>query len=125
MTAPIAWLFVAAAALPLLSTIIAKAGGKGFSNADPRAWLGQQAGYRARANAAQQNLFEGLPLFYAAVLFALYNQVDLALLRNLMASWIVARLAYIACYLADQAALRSLVWFAALALNIGILFVAV
>ena len=120
----IAWLFVAAAVLPLLSTIIAKAGGKGFSNADPRAWLGRQEGYRARANAAQQNLFEGLPLFYAAALFALYNQVDLAMLRNLMALWIVARLAYVGCYLANKPALRSLVWFAALALNISIFFVA-
>ena len=121
MTSTIAWLFIAAAALPLLSTIIAKAGGKGFSNTDPRAWLNRQQGYRARANAAQQNLFEGLPLFYTAVLFALYNQIDLAILRNLMALWIVARMAYVACYLADKAALRSLVWFLALALNVAIL----
>lgn len=124
MNTTIAWLFVAAAALPLLSTIIAKAGGNGFSNADPRSWLSRQEGYRKRANAAQQNLFEGLPLFYAAVLFALYSQIDLDLLRNLMTLWIGARMAYVACYLADKAALRSLVWFAALALNMAILFVA-
>ena len=121
----IAWFFVAAAILPLLSALIAKAGGRGFDNTNPRGWLGQQQGYRARANAAQKNLFEGLPLFYAAVLFALYNQVDLTLLRNLMALWIVARLAYLACYLADKAALRSVLWLAAIVLNFSIFFVAV
>lgn len=83
--------------LPLLSTVIAKAGGKGSSNVDPR------------ANAVQQNLFKGLPLFYAAVLFALYNQIDPALLRNLMALWIALRLGYVTCYFADKVALRSLV----------------
>ncbi len=47
------------------------------------------------------------------------------MLRNLMALWIVVRMAYVACYLADKAALRSLVWLAALGLNIAILFMAV
>ncbi|MCK9511536.1 MAG: MAPEG family protein [Pigmentiphaga sp.] len=111
-----------AALLPLVATIAAKAGGKGFDNDEPRAWLVRQEGWRARANAAQQNLFESLPFFFAAVLFALYRQADPGPLAVLMAAWVVARLVYIACYVAGRGTLRSLVWLAALLINIAILF---
>lgn len=121
----IAWLFLIAALLPIVATSIAKAGGTKFDNNDPRTWLSKQGGYRARANAAQTNLFEGLPFFYAAVLFALFNQVDPVLLRNLMIGWIVLRLAYIGCYVANTGGLRSLVWAASLVVNAYILFAAI
>ena len=51
----IAWLMLAAAIVPFLSAILAKAGGQKFDNNDPRPWLARQEGWRARANAAQSN----------------------------------------------------------------------
>src|SRR5690625_7658968 len=64
------WILLGAALLPLVATIGAKAGGQGFDNAAPREWLQQQAGWRARANAAQSNTFEALPFFFAVMIFA-------------------------------------------------------
>lgn len=121
----IAWLMLAAALLPFVCTIIAKAGGKQFDNNDPRTWLGRQEGWRARANAAQANTFEALPFFYAAVLFALYSQAPAAHVATLMACWLGTRLGYVAMYLANWGALRSLVWTAGVGFVIAILFAGV
>lgn len=121
----IAWLLLIAALLPIIATGIAKAGDKSFDNNNPRAWISTLSGYRARASAAQTNIFEGLPFFFAAVLFAIFNQVDLQSLRNMMLLWIALRVAYIACYVTDKGLLRSLVWGGCLAVNAVILFAAV
>ncbi len=118
----LATLLLLAALLPYCATVAAKAGGKGFDNKAPRAWLARQEGWRARAGAAQANLFEGLPFFYAAVLFALYAQVPPGELITLMIAWLVLRVVYIVCYVADYGTLRSLVWAATLVINIAILF---
>ena len=118
----IAWLMLIAAALPFLATGIAKAGDKSFDNDNPRAWLQKQEGWRARANAAQTNFFEGLPFFFAAVLFALYRNVDLPQLRNLMIAYVIMRLVYLALYLKGKGTLRSIAWTLGLAINVAILF---
>lgn len=118
----IAWLMLIAAALPFLATGIAKAGDKSFDNDNPRAWLQKQEGWRARANAAQTNFFEGLPFFFAAVLFALYRNVDLPQLRNLMIAYVIVRLVYLALYLKGKGTLRSIAWTLGLAINVAILF---
>lgn len=118
----IAWLMLVSALLPIVAAGIAKSGGSGFDNGNPRGWLSRQEGYRLRANAAQSNLFENLPFHFAAILFALHNQADLIVLRNAMAAWIVIRLAYIACYVADKGGLRSFVWAVSLAITAYILF---
>ena len=105
----IAWLMLAAAIVPFLSAILAKAGGQKFDNNDPRPWLARQEGWRARANAAQSNAFEALPFFYAAVLFALHNQADATRVATLMACWLGLRLGYLAMYVAGwRAALAGL-----------------
>jgi len=115
----IAGLLLVAAFLPWVCTLIAKAGGAGFDNNAPRIWLATQQGWRARANAAQKNLFEGLPLFYLAVLWALlYRATDESTLVLWMLAWLALRVAYIAAYLADRGILRSLLWTAALAVNV-------
>ena len=121
----IAWLMLVAGILPLLGAVTAKIGGKQFDNNAPREWLDRQEGWRARANAAQVNLFEGLPLFYAAVLFALYAQVETGWLATLMVAWLVARVLYLGAYIANVGTLRSVVWGIALVINIVILFAAV
>ncbi|TAM24713.1 MAG: hypothetical protein EPN46_10035 [Candidimonas sp.] len=118
----ITWLMLVAALLPIVAAATSKARGQGYDNNNPRPWLAQQAGWRARANAAQTNLFESLPFFYAAVLFALHGNADLGYLGKLMLAWVVLRLVYIAVYVGGYGTVRSLVWAVCLALNIAILF---
>jgi len=119
----IAWLLLLAAFLPYGCAILAKVAGQGFDNHAPRVWLARQTGWRARADAAQQNLFEGLPLYYAAVLFAwLGRGVQADALVAWMIIWVVLRVGYVVTYVMDRAALRSLLWALALAANLWILF---
>ncbi|MGB6006857.1 MAPEG family protein [Castellaniella sp.] len=114
-------LMIAAAVLPYVAAIAAKAGGKRFDNNDPRPWLAAQQGWRARANAAQTNLFEGLPFFYAAVLYALYADVPVDRLASLMGIWIVLRILFILAYILGRGTVRSIIWGAALLVNAAIM----
>ncbi len=111
-----------AALLPMFCALLAKAGAMPRGgNRDPRAWLAAQSGWRARANAAQANGFEGLPFFIGAVIIAHQLGAPQARLDQLACAFIVLRLAYIALYLGDKAMARSLVWGLGLAVNIAIL----
>ena len=117
---------LAAAILPILCAGIAKAGGNGFDNANPRDWLSRQSGMRARANAAQSNSFEAFPFFAVAVIAAQTaaanaQGIHQATIDTLAVAFIAARLLYIACYLADRSTLRSLCWTAGFALSIALL----
>lgn len=123
------WAVLVAALLPLLCGWMAKSGsfGKsrregGYDNHNPRAWLARQTDWRARANAAQANSFEALPFFIGAVIIA--HQLGGVQIRIdvLAFVFVVLRLLYIAMYVADMATARSLLWTAALAVNIAILF---
>lgn len=122
---------IIAALLPIVCAGLAKSKGfgkrrrdGGYDNHDPRAWMAGLQGWQARANAAQANSFEALPLFIAGVLAAqqmhgAQDRIDL-----LAVGFIAARLAYIAVYLADQATLRSVVWAVGLGCSIALFFVA-
>jgi uncharacterized MAPEG superfamily protein len=105
------WCILAAGLLPYLATLVAKSR-PGFDNTNPRAWLQKQDGFRQRANNAQLNSFEAFPLFAAAVIIGTYLQVARHSLDELAVGFVVARVLYIVCYIANWAALRSLVWFA-------------
>jgi uncharacterized MAPEG superfamily protein len=89
---------------------IAKAGAKSYNNHDPRAWMAQQSGFRARANAAQANCFEAFPFFAVGVVLALLTGVDPTVVDLLAVLFVAARVAYVACYVADKALFRSLFW---------------
>jgi uncharacterized MAPEG superfamily protein len=104
------WCVLVAALLPYLATLTAK-GGVRFDNRNPRAWLAQLTGWRARANAAQLNGFEAFPLFAVAVLVAEQLHAPQARIDALAIVFVAARLAYLGAYLADLATLRSLAWF--------------
>jgi len=119
----IALLLLLAAVLPYACAILAKAGGSAFDNNAPRKWLESQQGWRSRANDAQKNLFEGLPLYFMAVLWALlYRHVDESTLALWMLAWLLLRLGYIAAYLANLGTLRSLLWGLALLVNLWLGF---
>ncbi len=121
---------VAACLLPIVCAAIAKKPGfgkrrrdGGYDNHDPRAWLAKQTGVQARANAAQANSFEALPLFIAGVLVAQQQGAAQATVNALALAFIAARVVYIGCYLADQEKARSAVWLVGVLLSVALFFV--
>ena len=108
--------------LPYVAAGIAKKGFDGYDNAMPRQWLAKQTGFRARANAAQANLFESLPFFFAAVILASMAHAPQERIDVLAVGFVIARLVYLLCYIADWATARSLVWVAGLACVIALFF---
>ena len=95
---------------PYVAAGIAKKGFDNYDNSMPRVWLAQQTGFRARANAAQANLFESLPLFFAAVIIASVNNAPQARIDLLALGFVAARIAYLICYIANWPTTRSIVW---------------
>jgi uncharacterized MAPEG superfamily protein len=96
--------------LPIVAAGIAKKGFQGYDNSMPRQWLAAQTGFRARANAAQANLFESLPLFFAAVIIASIMNVPQARIDLLALGFVAARIAYLVCYIANWPTTRTIVW---------------
>ncbi|MGQ2979626.1 MAG: MAPEG family protein [Polaromonas sp.] len=123
------WCLLAFALLPIACAGLAKwgtlgmpANKGGYDNNNPRAWLARQTDWRARANAAQANTFEALPFFFAAVIIAHQLQASQVRLDVFAFVFVVLRIAYVMMYVADMAKTRSVIWFLALLVNIGILF---
>ena len=104
------WCVLVAAVLPYLATSIAKVGGERFNNRDPRAWLDRQQGLRRRAHNAQLNSFEAFPFFAAAVIIAHLAHAPQGRVDAVAIVFVVARLAYLVCYLGNWHWIRSLVW---------------
>ena len=94
----------------------------GFDNNNPRQWLAGLTGWQARANAAQQNSFEALPLFIAGVLIAERLQAPQARIDDVAMLFLAARIGYIGAYLADRAPLRSLLWVVGVGASIALYF---
>ena len=119
----IIYLILIACLLPYVFTIIAKASGgfKAADNQNPREFLAKTTGLAARANAVQQNSFESLPLFIAAILMAEYMVVSQHLIMMLGIAYIVLRIIYGICYLANISALRTIIWALSLACPIILL----
>jgi len=99
--------------MPVVCAGIAKSGFKGYDNRDPRAWLAQQTGFRARANAAQANCFEAFSFFAVGIILALLTGVDPQIVDALAAFFVLMRVVYVFCYVSDKAKLRTMVWSAA------------
>lgn len=104
------WCVLLAAFLPIVWAGAAKFGAKGFNNARPREFLGSLEGWPARANHAQQNSYEAFPFFAAGVIIAHLCRTPQGTIDALAVTFIVARIAYGLCYIADRSTLRSLVW---------------
>jgi uncharacterized MAPEG superfamily protein len=114
--------------LPIIAAGIAKFGptenstSDPYDNNQPREWLARQTGLRARANAAQANTFESLPFFYVAVAIAMILQAPQARIDALAIGYLLARVAYIACYVMDWANLRTMVWLVGFACTVALFF---
>ncbi|WP_457349760.1 MAPEG family protein [Roseateles sp. P5_D6] len=116
--------------LPLGCTFLAKSKGfgkrrrdGGFDNNQPREWLAKLDGWQARANAAQANSWEALPIFVAGLFVAHQHQAAQGSVDALAVGFVAARLAFIGVYVADRASLRSLVWAAGLAACVALFLV--
>jgi len=114
------WTILAAIALPWLMAALKKSplavSGK-YSNRAPRAMQPKLEGLSQRAHWAEQNSFEILPAFIAAVLVAHFAGAEQVLVDQLALGFVVSRVLYSICYLTDWATLRSLVW------TVGLLFI--
>ena len=108
----IIYLILAACLLPYVFTFIAKraAGFKSSDNQNPREVLARSTGLASRAHAVQQNSFESLPLFIAAILMAEYMVIPQRIIMSIGIAYIILRIFYGVCYLANWATLRTVIW---------------
>ena len=116
------WCVLLMGLFPYVAAGIAKKGFEGYDNGMPRQWLAKQTGFRARANAAQANLFESLPFFFAAVIIASIANAPQGRIDLLAIGFVAARIAYLVCYVVDWPTTRSFVWLAGLACVVAIFF---
>ena len=116
------WCVLFMSLFPYIAAGIAKKGFEDYDNATPRQWLAKQTGFRARANAAQANLFESLPFFFAAVIIASMANAPQGRVYLLAIGFVAARIAYLVCYVADWPTTRSVVWLAGIACVVSIFF---
>ena len=116
------WCVLFMGLLPYVATGIAKKGFDDYDNASPRQWLAKQTGFRARANAAQSNLFESLPFYFAAVVIASMCNVSQNRIDLLAIGFVLARIAYLFCYVTNWPTARSIVWLAGLACVVAMFF---
>jgi len=122
------WCVLAACMLPVLTVGLAKAAslrGRGpagrYNNGQPREWVSRLTGWQQRANAAQINGFEALPLFIAAVLLAQMAQADQGSIDQLALAFVGIRVVYVAAYLMNLGTLRTTVWTAGLLVCVALL----
>jgi uncharacterized MAPEG superfamily protein len=116
------WCVLFMGLFPYVAAGIAKKGFEGYDNGMPRQWLAKQTGFRARANAAQANLFESLPFFFAAVIIATIANAPQGRVDLLAIGFVAARIAYLVSYVANWPTTRSIVWLAGLACVVSIFF---
>jgi len=115
---------IVAILLPTLTVGLAKFSSRFLpkDNHNPREFLAKLTGWRQRAVWAQENTFESIPAFMAAVIIAHQIGGDQQTIDTLAVSYIVLRIIYNVLYIADKALLRTLVWTAALACVLGLFF---
>lgn len=100
--------------MPIVCAGVAKWGFKNYDNNNPRRWLQEQEGFRARANSAQANCFEAFPLFSVSVACAVYAGTSVQLVSAVTVIYLALRVLYVVLYLANLATMRTSVWCAAL-----------
>jgi uncharacterized MAPEG superfamily protein len=126
MPEPIAayWILLVGALMPYPLVIVAKAG-PSYDNTDPRNSAALTSPLKKAAHGAHANCLEAFPFFAAAVLLAGLRHAPAETVNIAAGVWLAARLAYVACYLAGQGTLRSLIWLVGAIANIFILVTAI
>ena len=126
------WCVLIACFLPVLTALLPKLhslklsrrDGK-YDNLSPREWESRLSGWQQRAIAAaiaaHSNGYEILPLFVGSVVFAHIAQADQSRIDMLAMAFVALRVAYVAVYLMNLGALRSLVWSGGIAACIALM----
>ena len=121
------WCVLIACMLPIATIGIAKMSSAKFpktegryDNHHPREWAEHLTGWQRRANAAQNNGWEALPLFIAAVLLAQQAHADQGHIDMLAMAFVGLRCMYIAAYIFNLGSLRTIIWAAGMASSIAI-----
>ncbi len=113
---------VVAAALPFVSTAIAKIGAfRARDNHETRSWQASLTGWRQRAHWAHLNALETFPIFAVATVLAHLRAPGSETAAMAAYAYCAIRVVYLGVFLADMARLRSLVWFASMGAT-GVLF---
>ncbi len=112
------WCVLIAALMPYALVAYAKSSSR--NNYNPRDSAEKLEGAKRRAYAAHQNGFEVFPFFAAAVIASAQLGGSISTINTLAGLFILCRIVYAGCYIANIATLRSLVWFAGLLLTIAI-----
>ena len=121
------WAMVVASLLPLAMALTAKAIG-GFNladNAHPRDFLQGTTGAAARANAAQQNSYETLPIFLAAVLTEMLFFVPQSIINILAWLYVLIRIGFCVAYITNLATFRSILWVLSIACCLMLFYLAI
>lgn len=108
--------------LPLPWTLLAKFSPQ-FDNRTPRDYLASLDGWRARAQAAQQNAWEALGMFTAAVVVVGQTGRGGHWVDLLAIVFVVTRVLHGVLYVANLASLRSLAWFVGLVCIVSMFFI--
>ncbi len=103
------WCLLLAMIFPYVFCVLAKSVPR-FDHNNPRENLERLKGWRKRANWVQLNSFEILPSFAAAVIIAHQYVAFHPILDLLAIGFILMRILYAICYIADKALLRTVCW---------------
>lgn len=119
------WCLFGTVLLYLVSLAPAKAlAPREFDNAKPRAPAFYADPVRGRMLGAHINGIETFPFFAVAVLLAEFRAAPQAWVDGLGLAFLVTRALFVLAYVGDRATLRTMLWNAAFAFNLGIFFLA-
>jgi uncharacterized MAPEG superfamily protein len=93
-----------------------------FDNANPRAPTFYEHPVRKRALGAHINGIETFPFFATAVLLAEFRYAPQSWTDGLAMAFLITRIAFVAAYVGDKPTLRTVLWNAAMAFNLGVFF---
>jgi uncharacterized MAPEG superfamily protein len=93
-----------------------------FDNANPRDPKFFEHPVRKRALGAHINGIETFPFFAAAVLLAEFRNAPQGWVDGLAFGFLVTRVAFVAAYVGNRPTLRTVLWNAAFAFNLGLFF---
>ena len=93
-----------------------------FDNANPREPQFFEHPVRKRALGAHINGIETFPFFAAAVLLAEFRDAPQDWVDGLALAFLITRVGFVAAYVGNRPTLRTVLWNAAFAFNLGLFF---
>ena len=117
------WCLLGAIVLALLTLApIKPLAGREFDNANPRDPHFYEKPVRRRALGAHINGLEAFPFFAISILLAEFRHAPQSWIDGLAVAFLLTRAAFVTAYISNRATLRTMLWNAAMAFNLGIFF---